>query len=167
MFTNAIPFINDAWIAVEGATVEQIRAWITGVLPRGASVEGGAFGFIYNVLDVSDEYRQWEKSSKELGIEEGNPFLREFDIRPYAVNFILEPMPDYGLRAAFPYVAVWTARELAAKSRRRTLIVFNGGDVPFRLYQGNRVLEDYARFYEPIVGSWVEPGSERVKKSGR
>lgn len=161
MFSRAHTLINDAEIAVENATEEQMTAWVAELLPPGAPLPGGALGLHYDVFDASDAYQQWDKVSAELRIEEGNPFLREFDIRPYAVTFILSSVTDRWLRAAIPFVAESTARWLSSKTGRRTLLTFNGGDIPYRLYQGDRVLEDFARVYEPILGKRMAPEPAR------
>src|SRR5690606_32302672 len=91
---------TDAEIAVENAKEEQMKAWVAELLPPGVPVPGGALGFHYDVFDASDAYQQWDKASAELGIEEGNPFLREFDIRPYAVTLTLSSVTDLGLHMA-------------------------------------------------------------------
>lgn len=156
MFTKSHALIDDAVIAVEGATEEQMNALVRELLPLNASIPGVAFGLNYDVFDASDAYQQWSKASTALNIEEGNPFLREFDIRPYAVTLIISTREDPWLRTAVPYVAESIARYLASKTKLPTLLTFNGGEIPYRLFHKGRVLDDYSRFYEPILGKLSE-----------
>jgi hypothetical protein len=89
------------------------------------------------------------------------PFLREFDVRPFAVALefggwqLLSLPARYSLPLLAEMYAVW----LAAAAHQRTLLTFNGDfGIPYRLYDADGILiEDFARYYQPILGKRLLP----------
>lgn len=109
------------------------------------------------INDSSGAYRMADRLLREQSIEEQNVFLKEFDILAFATEIHLSCGRGRSMEQVLTPLAEALAIAISARLKRRALIRIADGELPFRLYQSGRILNDYREHYADFLATsrWV------------
>jgi hypothetical protein len=114
-------------------------------------------GLHISVRDSAAAYRTADHFQQETGIQESNPFLREFDILPFAAEVHVSCSRGRAAAVLLEELSELIALSLSRRLKTQALVRVADGEIPFRLYDAGAVSVDYLDRYRDFLSGrrWI------------